>query len=82
MFSRFVIFRAPPLRRHDVALAQILQECPEVVPSINRLDKKFLGDDGNMGKRSWDAVGDTLLETKIGVHHKDLVTWENRDPKD
>lgn len=26
---------------HDVALAQILQECPEVVPSINRLDKKY-----------------------------------------
>ena len=57
MFSRFVIFRAPPLRRHDVALAQILQECPEVVPSINRLDKKFLGDDGNMRKRIGKGAG-------------------------
>ena len=30
-----------------MALAQILQESPEVVPSINRLDKKFLGEAGN-----------------------------------
>ena len=28
--------------RHDLALAQILQERPEVVPSVHRLDKKCL----------------------------------------
>jgi hypothetical protein len=34
---------AAPIPRHDLALAQILEERPEVVPSVNRLDKKPLG---------------------------------------
>ena len=40
--------------RHDLALAQILRERPEVVPSVHRLEEKCLGlEEGRGGVGGW-----------------------------